>query len=95
MIFAVPICVMIIASFIAYLWSDGKSVRRKYVIWGTVFMVAIAPCLSFLIGIIFANIVGDGFAGGMMMVLVFIGLFLIGLFVLVIGIVKKQKDVHT
>ncbi|WP_085507276.1 hypothetical protein [Thalassobacillus devorans] len=90
MVFAVPIGVILATVFFAHFLSAGKSVKRKYVVWGTTVLFVIAPFLSFLIGIIFANIVGDGFAGGMMMAVCFAVIFLIGLVVLLMGIVKKQ-----
>ncbi|WP_256942361.1 hypothetical protein [Bacillus sp. OV166] len=50
----VALAMVILGSVVAWQFSKGKSTKRKYIIWGITIMVAIAPFLSFSIGLTYA-----------------------------------------
>lgn len=91
MAIAVPILVLILAFALAYQLSERKSTTRKYIVWGIIIMVAIAPFLSFLIGMTFGMIVSSGWAIGGITVILFPILFLVGLITLLMGIFQKKE----
>lgn len=80
-----------LAAAIAYQLGEGKSGKRKYVIWGITIMLAISPSLSFSISLTLAVIVGSGWAAMMMWYLFPIG-FLTGLIMLIAGMMKKEES---
>ncbi|MFT4414389.1 hypothetical protein ACLM5H_11070 [Fredinandcohnia humi] len=81
--------VAVMGAMLAYQLCNGKSKRRKYIIWGITTMVAIAPFLSFSIGLTYAIIVENGWAALIMWYL-FPIMFIIGLVLLLVGIFKKN-----
>ena len=81
---------MMVGLSIAFFLSNGKTKRRTYIIWGITVMVAIAPFLSFTVGLLYAIIAQNNLASMLMWVL-FPILFLIGLTLLLIGIFSKEK----
>ncbi|HWK23630.1 MAG TPA: hypothetical protein VNS08_11430 [Ureibacillus sp.] len=93
MAFAVAIIILVIAVSLAFHFTLGKSKKRKYVIWGLTTMIAIAPFFTWLISIWFAIIVGDGFAGIGLMMIMFPIIFLIGLILLLVGAFMRTKQV--
>lgn len=80
----------LIGALLAYLLSKGKSSKRKYIAWGIALMTLVSPSLSFSIGLTYAVIHHDGWAG-MIMFAIFPVIFIIGLIVLLIGIFKRNK----
>ncbi len=72
----------------------GIVLNRKYkdktlIIWGLVTMLSIAPFFSWIVAMIVAVSVGDGFAGVAVMWLMVPILFLIGVGMLGAGMYKK------
>ena len=78
--------------YVGFLLTLKKNRKRKFVTWGLLTMFIFAPGLSWLIGMSVGVLVGDGFAGGAMMVILFPIVFIIGLILLLIGIFKKWHD---
>ncbi|PGZ93817.1 hypothetical protein [Bacillus sp. AFS029533] len=88
----IAILIAFFGASLALVFTIGQSRKRKFIIWGIANMVAIGPFLSFAIGITYAIIKGDGWAGLLMWVLYPI-IFVIGLIQLIIGIfLKKSSD---
>jgi UDP-N-acetylmuramyl pentapeptide phosphotransferase/UDP-N-acetylglucosamine-1-phosphate transferase len=72
----------------------GVFLTRKYhnkvlIIWGVITMLSIAPFFSWIVAMIVAVNVGDGFAGVAVMWLMFPVLFLIGVGMVGAGVYKK------
>jgi len=88
----IAILIALFGAALALVFTIGQSRKRKYIIWGIANMIAIGPFLSFAIGITYAIIEGNGWAGMLMWVLYPI-IFVIGLIQLIIGIfMKKSSD---
>ncbi|HYK74401.1 MAG TPA: hypothetical protein VEV44_15000 [Pseudoneobacillus sp.] len=87
----VGIIILATSLFIAYKLSIGQSPKKKYIIWGLTTMFAITPLFSWLVSILFAVSVGDGFAAVALMMLLLPLFFVIGLSMLLIGIFRKEK----
>ncbi|MEH7333077.1 hypothetical protein V7161_10595 [Neobacillus drentensis] len=85
----VALAIAILGSVVAWQFSKGKSKKRKYIICGITIMVAIAPFLSFSIGLTYAFIVRNGWAGLIMWIL-FPIIFILGLIVLLVGVFKEK-----
>lgn len=92
MAIGVAILVLLLGVTIAYQLSIGKSNKRKKVVWGVTFMVAVAPFFSWLVGIAYGVSVGSGFAAGGLMVILFPVIFMGGLITLLMGIFAKEKE---
>ncbi|MDH2363592.1 hypothetical protein [Priestia megaterium] len=60
--FVVGYGISIIGAMIAYQLSKGKTKKQKYIVWGIALMLAIAPFLSFAIGLTYAVIAENGWA---------------------------------
>ncbi|MGG0476098.1 hypothetical protein ABEY96_28355 [Priestia aryabhattai] len=88
--FVVGYGIAIIGAIIAYRLSKEKMKKRKYIIWGITLMLAIAPFLSFAIGLTYAVIAENGWAA-LIMWYIFPLIFVIGLIVLLIGIFKREE----
>ena len=88
--FVVGYGIAIIGAMIAYQLSKEKTKKRKYIVWGIALMLAIAPFLSFAIGLTYAVIAKNGWAA-LIMWYIFPIIFVIGLIVLVIGIFKREE----
>jgi len=78
----------------AVFFSNGKTKKRKYIIWGITLMVAIAPFLSFSISLTYAFIVNNGWAALIMWIL-FPIIFIVGFTLLLIGIFKKENSLSS
>ena len=87
--FAISIILAGLAAALFY--SNEKTKKRKYIIWGITLMVVVAPFLSFLIGLTYAFIVKNGWAG-LVMWYIFPLIFIIGLVLLLIGVLKKENS---
>ncbi|WP_404328679.1 hypothetical protein [Mesobacillus maritimus] len=91
MAIGVALCLLVVGVAIGYQQSVGKSAKRKKIVWGITFMVAVAPFFSWLVGIGYGVSVGDGFAAAGVMVILFPIFFLGGLIALLMGIFGKEK----
>ena len=78
--------------YIGFLLTLKKSKKRKYIIWGLLTIFIFTPVLSWVIGIIFGIIEGDGFAAIGMMTLLFPIIFIIGLILFLVGIFKNSSE---
>lgn len=76
---------------IAIMISLGKSNKKKYIIWGITMMLVIAPLFSGVVSILYGRYEGEGFAAVALMMVMFPLLFLTGLVLLLLGILKKGK----
>ncbi|GGG12253.1 hypothetical protein GCM10010912_65850 [Paenibacillus albidus] len=75
----------------AYILSKDKSPKRKYIVWGSFTMLPISPLISWIVSMLYADYVHDGFAGiGLLMILTPL-LFIVGLVLLLIGLFRKDK----
>ena len=74
----------------AYFLSIGKTRKRKYIVWGIVTMIAIAPFLSFSIGLSYAIMEENGWAA-LIMFYLFPIIFVVGLILMIVGIFKKLE----
>ncbi len=90
MAIVIAILIVLVGLIAAFQLSEGKSKKGRYIIWGFTIMLAIAPFLSFLIGVIYGIMVRNSWAALLMMYL-FPSMFIIGLIVLLIGIFKKNE----
>lgn len=90
MAIAVALCISIFGSMLAHRLTNGKSRKRKLIIWGITTMIAIAPFLSFAIGLTYALIVRSGW-GIIIMWYLFPVIFITGLVVLFLGIFKEKR----
>lgn len=82
--------ITLLAAVVAYLLSQGKSIRRKYIVWGIALMVPISPALAFSVGLTYARIVHNGWAA-LIMWYIFPIVFIIGLIMLLVGIFKRAQ----
>lgn len=89
--FLVGYGVPILGALLGYYYSSGRTKKRKYIVWGIVLMFAVSPFLSFAIGLTYAFIIRDGFAGGIMFY-IFPIIFIIGVVMLLAGIFKKEES---
>jgi hypothetical protein len=85
----VALTVLVLGLMFASGLSQGKSAKRKYIVWGTSTILIITPFFSWIVSILFGINQGDGFAAVGLMMLLFPLFFLIGLITLLIGIFKK------
>ncbi|MDN4492538.1 hypothetical protein [Ureibacillus aquaedulcis] len=69
----------------------GKSKKRKFMVWGVTAMLLIGPLVSYIIGVIYATFVDNGFSGMALSGIVFSIIFIIGLTVSLIGILGLKK----
>ncbi|WP_163103519.1 hypothetical protein [Peribacillus alkalitolerans] len=86
----VALAIVILGSTLAFYLSKGKSKKRKYIVWGITTMLAIAPFLSFSIGLTYAIIVENGWAA-MLMWILFPVIFISGLILMLVGLFRKKS----
>ncbi|MFL0575066.1 hypothetical protein ACH0BK_29280 [Priestia megaterium] len=91
MAIAIALTILILGLMFARGVSQGKSTKRKYIVWGTTTILIIAPFFSWVVAILFGINQGDGFAAVGLMMMLFPLFFLIGLVILLIGIFKKDN----
>ena len=91
MAIGVALTVLVLGLMLASGLSQGKSAKRKYIVWGTTTIVIIAPFFSWVVSILFAISQEEGFAGVALMMLLFPFFFLAGLVTLLIGVFKKES----
>ncbi|XIH75772.1 hypothetical protein C1N57_16770 [Priestia aryabhattai] len=91
MAIGVALLVLVLGLMFASGLSQGKSAKRKYIVWGTTIILIIAPFFSWVVSILFAISQEEGFAGVALMMLMFPIFFLIGLVTLLTGVFKKES----
>jgi len=91
MAIGVALTVLVLGLMLASGLSQGKSAKRKYIVWGTTTIVIIAPFFSWVVSILFAISQEEGLAGVALMMLLFPFFFLAGLVTLLIGVFKKES----
>ena len=91
MAIAIALLILVLGLMFARGLSQGRSTKRKYIVWGTATILIIAPFFSWIVSILFGINQGDGFAAVGLMMLLFPIFFLIGLVTLLIGIFKKES----
>ncbi|MEI2340265.1 hypothetical protein FA002_26030 [Priestia megaterium] len=91
MAIAIALTILILGLMFARGVSQGKSTKRKYIVWGATTILIIAPFFSWVVAILFGINQGDGFAAVGLMMMLFPLFFLIGLVTLLIGIFKKDN----
>lgn len=83
--------ILVLGIMFARKLSQGRSSKRKYLVWGITTMLIIAPFFSWIASILFGINQRDGFAAAGLLMLLFPIFFLIGFFTLLIGIFKKES----
>ncbi|MDY0410148.1 hypothetical protein ACFFIS_01810 [Virgibacillus soli] len=83
--------ITLLGAGVAYFLSRGKSLKRKYIVWGVALMVPISPTIAFSVGLTYARIIHNAWAA-LMMWIIFPVIFIIGLILLLVGIFKKNED---
>jgi hypothetical protein len=91
MAIGVALLVLVLGLMFASGLSQGKSAKRKYIVWGTTIILIIAPFFSWAVSISFAISQEEDFAGVALMMLLFPFFFLVGLVTLLIGVFKKES----
>ncbi|MES5266770.1 hypothetical protein [Priestia megaterium] len=91
MAIAIALLILLLGLMFARGLSQGRSTKRKYIVWGTTTILIIAPFFSWTVSILFGINQGDGFAAAGLMMLLFPIFFLIGIVTLLIGIFKKES----
>lgn len=89
-----PFAILSIGLIIAYILSKNKPQKKKQIIWGITLIMIVAPCISWLIGglyAIFGSVETTGWEGIINPVLIFLLIVLIGIGYLVKGILNKEK----
>lgn len=85
----IALLIIVVFSAIGWALTKDQTKRRKRIVWGIMVMIGLNPFVSWLIGICFAIFVGGGFAGMGIMVFLFVALFIIGAFILIMGLFTK------
>ncbi|MEQ6357863.1 hypothetical protein ABNX05_24995 [Lysinibacillus sp. M3] len=93
MTFVIALIIVLVGLIAGFQLSEGRSEKGRYIIWGIIIMIAFAPFLSYLIGVLYGLLVRNGWAASIMMVL-FPIIFIIGLIILLLGIYKKNEEEH-
>ncbi|WP_078379877.1 hypothetical protein [Sutcliffiella halmapala] len=93
MAFAVAFGIIGIGIFIALAFTNGKSKKRKFIVWGITTMLAIAPFLSWIISILYGIYEKEGFAAIGLMMILFPLFFLVGIILLLIGIFGEYENI--
>jgi MFS family permease len=78
-----------IGALAAFLLSEGRTKKRKFIVWGIALMLIISPFLSFAIGLTYGSIVQNGWAIPATIIILFPIGFIIGVIMLLVGVFKK------
>lgn len=84
--------ITLLSAVIAYLLSREKPLKRKYIVWGSLLMVPISPAIAFSVGRTYAMITQNIWAAAIMLY-IFPIIFIIGLIMLLIGVLKKKEHI--
>lgn len=90
MAFIVAIGLVLISFVIGVRLTRGKSHKRKWLIWGLLFIFGIGPFSSWMIGIGYGVSVGDGFAAMGAMLGLYALFFIIGLVSVIYSLLIKS-----
>lgn len=82
-------CFLLLGVGLTAFFTRHAKLKTKWIVWGAVTMVVIAPLLSWLLSFIFGIFEGDGFAGIGMLMLLLPLFFLVGLVIFVVGLFRK------
>ncbi|MGE7948106.1 hypothetical protein [Lysinibacillus sp. NPDC093688] len=93
MAFVIALIIVLVGLIAAFQLNEGRSEKGRYIVWGIIIMIAFAPFLSFLIGVLYGMMVRTGWTASIMMIL-FPIIFIIGLIILFLGIYKKNEEEH-
>lgn len=85
----IALLTIIVVTAIGRALTKHQSKRRKRIVWGIFIMIGLNPFVSWLIGICFAIFVEEGFAGMGVMVILFVGFFIIGAIIFISGLFTK------
>ncbi|MGG1366294.1 hypothetical protein ABE322_10925 [Priestia megaterium] len=91
MAIGVALTVLVVGLMFASGLSQGKTAKRKYIVWGTTTILIIAPFFSWVVSVLYAISQEEGFAGVALMMLLFPIFFLIGLVTLLTKVFKKES----
>lgn len=87
----IAIIILVLAIILAIFTSRNKATKKKFVIWGVTSIVAIAPLVSWISGILFGMDEVDGFVGFTVMIYAFVLLEVIGFVLVYLGIFNRMK----
>lgn len=85
----IALLIIVVVTAIGLALTKHQSKRRKRIVWGIFIMIGLNPFVSWLIGICFAIFVEEGFAGMSVMVILFVGFFIIGAIIFISGLFTK------
>ncbi|MFJ7917377.1 MULTISPECIES: hypothetical protein [unclassified Lysinibacillus] len=91
MAFVIALLIVLVGLIAGFQLTEGRSEKGNYIVWGIITMIAFAPFLSFVIGVMYGIIVKNSWATSIMMFLAPI-IFVIGLIILLLGIYKNDKE---
>ncbi|KMY28125.1 hypothetical protein [Lysinibacillus xylanilyticus] len=90
MAFVIALLIVLVGLIAGFQLTEGRSEKGNYIVWGIITMIAFAPFLSFVIGVMYGIVVKNSWATSIMMYLSPI-IFVIGLIILLLGIYKNDK----
>ncbi|KOP69855.1 hypothetical protein AMS59_21355 [Lysinibacillus sp. FJAT-14745] len=93
MTFVIALLIVLVGLIAAFQLTEGRSEKGKYIVWGIITMIAFAPFLSFVIGVMYGMMVRNSWATSIMMFLSPL-IFVIGLIILLLGIYKNDEGKH-
>lgn len=91
MAFVIALLIVLVGLIAGFQLTEGRSEKGNYIVWGIITMIAFAPFLSFVIGVMYGIVVKNSWATSFMMFLAPI-IFVIGLIILLLGIYKNDKE---
>lgn len=91
MAFVIALLIVLVGLIAGFQLTEGRSEKGNYIVWGIITMIAFAPFLSFVIGVMYGIVVKNSWATSIMMLLAPI-IFVIGLIILLLGIYKNDKE---
>jgi hypothetical protein len=89
MAFVIALLIVLVGLIAGFQLTEGRSEKGNYIVWGIITMIAFAPFLSFVIGVMYGIVVKNSWATSIMMYLSPI-IFVIGFILLLLGIYKKR-----
>ncbi|MEY9973431.1 hypothetical protein ABH966_003831 [Lysinibacillus sp. RC46] len=93
MAFVIALLIVLIGLIAGFQLTEGRSEKGNYIVWGIITMIAFAPFLSFVIGVMYGIVVKNSWATSIMMFLSPL-IFVIGLIILLLGIYKNDGGKH-
>ncbi|MGE7910633.1 hypothetical protein [Lysinibacillus xylanilyticus] len=90
MAFVIALLIVLVGLIAGFQLTEGRSEKGNYIVWGIITMIAFAPFLSFVIGVMYGIVVKNSWATSIMMYLSPI-IFVIGLILLLLGVYKNDK----